>query len=168
MRALLPFVFALAAAGCIAPITPMERLQQSANEVAAALRFNRTDVAAEYCAAAAHDEFLVRHAVWGQKTRIVDLELSGIYLRASDEAESIIAISWLREDGAILHSTEIAQRWKRTNGSFRMVDEVFHGGDKALFDMLPKKQDPKKPADRMMDDDPPKEHASSERALRAE
>src|SRR5262245_12489843 len=98
--------------GCIAPITPMERLQQSANEVAGALRFGRTDLAAEFCSAASHDAFLARHAFWAQKTRVVDLELTGIYLRSSEEAEAIISVAWLHEDGADLHTTEITQWWR--------------------------------------------------------
>lgn len=134
--------------GCIPPITPMERLQQSAHEVAAALRFSRTDIAAEYVATAARDAFFARHLVWSESTRVVDLELLGIYLRSPDEAESLLRVAWQREDGAILHTTEISQRWKRETGSFRMVDEVYHRGDKGLFDMLPKKDDAKGPGDK--------------------
>lgn len=131
---------ALLLTGCIAPITPMERLQQSANDVAGAMRFSRTDVVAEFVATKARDAFLERHAVWDDKTRVVDLELSGIYLRSSDEAEAVITIAWLRTDGAMLHTTNISQRWRHEGGTFRIVDEVFKSGDKALFDMLPKKE----------------------------
>jgi hypothetical protein len=137
---------ALSALGCIAPVTPMERLQQSANDVANALRFSRTDLAAEYVANSARDAFLSRHVVWNEKTRVVDLELLGIFLRSSDEAEAILSVSWLREDGAMLHTTQIAQKWKHEGGSFRMVDELFRSGDKALFEMLPKVEDAKKHA----------------------
>lgn len=144
MRKALVFAAILSVSGCIAPITPMERLQQSANDVASALRFNRTDLVAEYCAPKARDAFLERHAVWTDKTRIVDLELSGIYLRSQDEAEAILEVAWLREDGAMLHTTGIAQKWRHEGGSFKLVDEVFRSGDKSLFDMLPKKVDPKK------------------------
>lgn len=144
MRAALLFAATLPLLGCIAPITPMERLQQSANDVASALRFGRTDLVAEYCAPKARDAFLERHAVWADKTRVVDLELSGIYLRSQNEAEAILEVAWLREDGATLHTTGISQRWKSEGGSYRIVDEVFRSGDKALFDMLPKKEEPKK------------------------
>lgn len=146
MRIALPFaiVVAFAVAGCIAPITPMERLQQSANEVAAALRFDRTDLVAEYVAPAARDEFLARHAVWSEKTRVMDMELAGIFLRGSDVAEAMLVVSWLHEDGATLHTTVISQQWKQEGGGFRMVDEVYRKGDKSLFDMLPKKEAPKK------------------------
>lgn len=149
MRAL-PLVFAalLSLTGCIAPITPMERLQQNANDVAGAMRFGRTDLVAEFVATKARDAFLARHAVWAEKTRVVDLELSGIYLRTSDEAEAVITVAWLRTDGAMLHTTHISQRWKHEGGSFRIVDEVFRGGDKALFDMLPKKEDTKSPGEK--------------------
>jgi hypothetical protein len=146
MRAALLFAAAAPLLGCIAPITPMERLQHSANEVAGALRFSRTDIAAEYCSAAAHDAFLARHALWDKKTRVVDLELNGIFLRSSSEAEAILSVSWIHENGAELHTTEISQWWKHEGGSFRLSDEVFRGGDKALFDMIPKKEDPKKAA----------------------
>jgi hypothetical protein len=146
MRAAFVLAFALSLLGCIAPITPMERLQQSANEVASALRWSRTDIVAEYVAPAARDEFLARHAVWDGKTRVMDLELAGIYLRSSDYAEAILSVMWLREDGAIVHTTEISQVWKHEGGSFRMINEVYRSGDKALFDMLPKKKDPKKDA----------------------
>lgn len=146
MRTALVLALVLPVIGCIAPVTPMERLQQSANDVANALRFSRTDIAAEYVATTGRDAFLSRHGVWSEKTRVVDLELLGIFLRASDEAEAILSVSWLREDGAILHTTQISQRWKRDTGSFRIVDEVYRSGDKALFDMLPKKEDAKKAA----------------------
>lgn len=142
--ATLLFALVLPLAGCVAPITPMERLQQSAHDVATALRFGRTDVVADYVANDARDAFLARHAVWADKTRVVDLELSGIYMRSGDEAEAVVSVSWLRTDGAMLHTTQISQRWEHQMGSFRMVDEVFRSGDKALFDMLPKKEDAKK------------------------
>lgn len=150
MRAASAFLLALIlpVMGCIPPITPMERLQQSAHEVAAALRFSRTDIAAEYVATQAREAFLARHMVWSESTRVLDLELLGIYLRTSDEAESFLRVSWQREDGAIMHTTEISQKWKRETGSFRMVDEVYHRGDKGLFDMLPKKEEPKKAGDK--------------------
>lgn len=146
MRAALAVSLALVTPllGCIAPVTPMERLQQSANDVASALRFSRTDIAAEYVAAKARDAFLARHMVWNEKTRVVDLELVGIFLRSSDEAEAVLSVAWLREDGAMLHTTEISQRWKNLGASFQMVDEVYRHGDKALFDMLPKPEDTKK------------------------
>ncbi len=140
MRLALVFTVALSLVGCIAPITPMERLQQSANDVAGALRFGRTDLVAEYVATDARDAFLSRHAVWEDKTRVVDLELAGVYLRSMDEAEAVISVSWLRVDGAMLHTTLITQRWKHERGTFRIVDEVFRSGDKLLFEMLPKKE----------------------------
>jgi hypothetical protein len=137
---------ALAVLGCIAPVTPMERLQQNANEVASALRFDRTDIAAEYVSTGARDAFLSRHMVWSEKTRVVDLELLGVFLRGEGEAEAILVVAWLREDGTMLHTTEISQRWKHEMGSFRMVDELYRKGDKSLFEMLPKKEDGKKAA----------------------
>jgi hypothetical protein len=142
----LAFAAALATIGCIAPITPMERLQQSANEVASALRFERTDIAAEYVATNARDAFLSRHMFWSEKTRVVDLELVGIFLRGEGEAEAILSVMWLRTDGAMLHTTEISQRWKHEMGTYRMVDELYRRGDKALFEMLPAKEEAKKPA----------------------
>lgn len=145
MRAALLVVAALSLAACIPPITPMERLQQSANDVAAALRFNRTDLVAEFCAPKAREAFVERHAVWTEKTRVVDLELSGIYMRAPGEAEAVIEVQWLREDGTTLHTTAISQRWKSEGGSFRIVDEVFRSGDRGLFDMLPKKEPAEEP-----------------------
>lgn len=145
MRLALSFAVAIALAGvgCIAPITPMERLQQSANEVAAALRFDRTDLVAEYVAPAARDDFFARHAVWSEKVRVMDLELGGIFLRGSDVAEAMLIVSWMHEDGATLHTTVIAQQWKQEGGGFRMVDETYRKGDKTLFEMLPKKEAPK-------------------------
>ena len=104
MRKALVFAAILSVSGCIAPITPMERLQQSANDVASALRFDRTDLVAEYCAPKARDAFLERHAVWTDKTRIVDLELSGIYLRSQDEAE---AMRWI---GRAAATAQVAAR----------------------------------------------------------
>ena len=98
MRKALVFAAILSVSGCIAPITPMERLQQSANDVASALRFDRTDLVAEYCAPKARDAFLERHAVWTDKTRIGDLELSGIYRRSPDEPEASLEVAVLESD----------------------------------------------------------------------
>lgn len=154
MRAATMFAVAMfSVLGCLAPITPMERLQQSANDVANALRFDRTDLAAEFCAPTAREDFLSRHAVWTDKTRVVDLELAGIYLRTQDEAEAIISVSWLDTNGADLHTTEISQRWKHENGTFRLVNEVFRRGDKALFAMVPKPEDAKRAAAAKFDAD---------------
>jgi len=162
MRAVTMLLVAmLSVLGCLAPITPMERLQQSANDVANALRFDRTDLAAEFCAPNAREDFLSRHAVWTDKTRVVDLELAGIYLRTQDEAEAIVSVSWLHHDGADLRTTEISQRWKHEGGTFRLVNEVFRRGDKALFEMIPKKEDAKKAAAAKFDADAAKDAAPS-------
>lgn len=177
--AMLFAVSVLSVLGCLAPITPMERLQQSANDVANALRFDRTDLAAEFCSPTARADFLARHAVWTDKTRVLDLELSGIYLRTQDEAEAIVSVSWQREDGSELHTTEISQRWKHENGTFHLVNEVFRRGDKSLFEMIPKKEaaakgDPRKAAAAKFDAEAdaakasPPQAASETRVIRAD
>ncbi|MBK8252355.1 MAG: hypothetical protein IPK82_06765 [Polyangiaceae bacterium] len=146
MRAAVVLAIVLSLVGCIPPVTPMERLQQSAHDVANALRFGRTDIAADYVASSARDEFLTRHMLWNDKTRVVDMELLGIFVRTQDEAEAILSVSWLHEDGAMLHTTQISQRWRHEGGSYHMVNELYRSGDKALFDMLPKKEEPKTPS----------------------
>jgi hypothetical protein len=119
--------------GCVPPISPGQLLADSAYDMNTATRFGRMDVALEHVGPAAQGDFTKRHAGWGRELRIVDVELTGLRMRASDEADVTVNVMWQRPDEAHVRSTQLAQRWQDARGGWRMTSEERSGGDVGLL-----------------------------------
>jgi hypothetical protein len=111
----------------------MERLSNTAFDLNAATRFGRMDLAQESVAHEAQVDFGRRHKSWGRDVRIVDVELDGMQLLASDSAEVELTVSWHRVDDTIIRATNVAQKWSQANSDWKLVDEVVKGGAAGLF-----------------------------------
>src|SRR2546430_5861681 len=106
---------ALCVTGC-AGLVPTQRVQDAATDYAGALCFGRMDVALDQVHKEARDAFAKQHAAWGNGVRVLDCEVSGLRLRDSEHADSLLAISWQRADESEMRSTQIAQHWTRNRG----------------------------------------------------
>jgi hypothetical protein len=128
--------FAIAAAtlaGCFAPMTPMQRMQDAANDLTTATRFGRMDMALERVSQASRDDFIRKHTAWGSAIRIADCDLSGLRLLDKEHAAVTLTISWQRIDESDLRGTQIAQRWRDHHGRWLLETEERIAGDIGLF-----------------------------------
>jgi hypothetical protein len=130
-------LLALGLAGCFAPTSATQRLSDAAIDMNTAARFGRMDIAVEYVAVAAREEFARRHAGWGKRVRIVDIEFGGMDLKEKDEAEVFVNVTWQRPDDAIIRETRITQRWKDVRGTWGVIAESAEG-DAGIFGERPK------------------------------
>ena len=128
----------LAVAGCVMPPTSMQRLSDSAYDLNTAVRFGRPDIANDYVREVAREDFAKRHATWGKSVRVVDLEMNGMAARKDGDADVFITVSWQRADDTTLRSTDLTQRWTSTHGSWALLSEEEHGGEKGLLTPIEK------------------------------
>jgi hypothetical protein len=133
LRRHLVLVPALALAACIPLPTPASRLSESASEFNDAARFGRLDIASEHVREIAREEFSKKHARWGKQIRVVDLEMTGMRMRKDGDADVFISVTWQRPDETTMRSTEVAQRWTSTRGSWAIISEEERAGDKGLL-----------------------------------
>lgn len=116
----------------------MQRLSDSAYDLNTAVRFGRPDIASDYVREVAREDFAKRHATWGKSVRVVDLEMNGMAARKDGDADVFITVSWQRADETTLRSTDLTQRWTSTRGSWSLLSEEEHGGDKGLLTPIEK------------------------------
>src|SRR5262245_46784498 len=88
-------------AGCIAPPSSAQRLNDAAYELNTATRFGRMDIATEHVAALCREEFARRHAEWGRSVRIVDLEFGGASI-TKEGAEVLVTVTWQRPSDPVV------------------------------------------------------------------
>lgn len=120
-------------AGCFAPMTPLQRMQDAANDLTTATRFGRMDMAMGRVSHASRDEFTRKHAAWGSAIRIADCDLSGLRLLDKEHATVTLTVSWQRIDESDLRGTQIVQKWHDERGRWLLESEERTAGDIGLF-----------------------------------
>jgi hypothetical protein len=119
-------------AGCVTPPSPAERITDAAMALNVAARFNQLDVAAARAERKHRDEFMKRHAAWGQTLRIVDVEMASLSLPESDRAVVLVDYAWIRNNEGTIRATRVEQHWKDDAG-WHLVREKRLAGDTGLF-----------------------------------
>jgi len=114
-------------------MTPVQRVQDAANDYATAVRFGRMDIAAGQVGKEAHGTFVRQHAAWGSTLRVLDCELLALRLPEKDRAEVMVSVSWQRVDEAETRVTQVAQRWKDDGAGWRLESEERSRGDVGLL-----------------------------------
>jgi len=137
MRKVLPFAFCSAvvflASGCLGNFTPVQRVQDAANDLTTATRFGRMDVAVERVSKTGRDQFSRQHAGWGGSIRIVDCDILGLRLRDKEHADVALAVNWQRIDDSEMRSTELVQHWTDHKGTWLLETEDRARGDVGLL-----------------------------------
>jgi hypothetical protein len=128
--------------GCIVPPSSSQRLTEAALDMNTATRFGRMDVALERVGAQARPEFVTRHAAWGTRLKVVDVEFGGFDMKKGDEAEVYLEVLWLLPDDTTVRSTRLAQRWVDQRGHWELVGEERKEGDSGLLGEPPPAQKP--------------------------
>jgi hypothetical protein len=123
----------LAVAGCVVPPNATQRLSESAYDFNTAVRFGRMDIASEHVREIAREEFSKKHASWGKVVRLLDLEMTGMSMRKDGDADVFVTVSWQRASETSMRTTDITQRWTSTRGTWSLISEEEHGGDKGVI-----------------------------------
>jgi hypothetical protein len=128
-------VLAAALAGCMGAMTPRGKLDDAVQEVNMAVRFGRSDIAAERVLPAARPAFLKRHKAWGGDVRVVDIEYGGVEKITETEAVILVGFGWFRPSDGVLRSTTVRQTWRNDKGTgpWFLFDEQHAGGDVGLL-----------------------------------
>ncbi len=126
----------LAIAGCVMPPTAAQRLSDSAYDFNDAARFGRMDLAVEHVREIARDEFSRKHAGWGKSVRVMDVEMSKLSMRKDGDADVSISVTWQRASETSMRTTDVTQRWTSTRGTWSIISEEEHGGDKGLITIV--------------------------------
>jgi hypothetical protein len=126
-------LFAVAVAGCPAPLAREARAQDAAQELNVHARFGRLGVAIDSVAPAEREAFTRRHKAWGNTVRVSDSEMAGMKLTTDEDAEVAVRVSWFRPTEQELRVTTIRQKWHDNKGSWQLVSEERFDGDRGLL-----------------------------------
>jgi hypothetical protein len=129
----------LLASGCtLGNLTPQARFSESAHTLTDASRWGHIDMALPHVSAKYSEQFLVRHANWGNALSIADAELVRLQLAADKKtAMTEVNVSWYPVGQISLHQSVITQQWERESGSYRLVSESVRAGDPNVFPAVP-------------------------------
>ena len=128
-------LIAVLLSGCFAPPPPSQRVAEVAREVNTAARFGRMDVALEHTADGMRGHFSKHREMWGGEIRVLDLELSALSMKDTENATVVVDIQWMRLDEDTLRMTRVEQTWRGATGDhgWTLVRERRVGGDIGLF-----------------------------------
>jgi hypothetical protein len=119
--------------GCFAPMSPMQRMHDAANELTTSTRFGRMDMALARVSQPSRDEFIRKRAGWGNAIRIADCDLSGLRFLDKENAAVTLTVSWQRMDETELRGTQVVQKWRDQRGRWLLESEERIAGDIGLF-----------------------------------
>jgi hypothetical protein len=132
-RRLLAFL-ALYPLACSSVAAQRRNVLDEAQELNTASRFGRLDVASQMAAPEAQQTFLERRRTWGSQIRVLDVQVSHVQVKDSDNAEVTIQVDWTRADEGLLRSTVLCQQWhSEDRGPWRLESERQVQGDRGLF-----------------------------------
>jgi hypothetical protein len=123
----------LAVAGCISPPSAGERLVADANQVVTAARFGRMDLVIACVKPELRSGFLLSHAEWGNKIRILDMEYGGATPLDDKKAAVAVSVAWTRLDETVVRTTSLKQTWEFGEERWEMIGEEVVDGDPKLL-----------------------------------
>lgn len=123
----------LTAVGCISPPSAGERLIADANQVVTAARFGRMDLVVACVKPELRSGFMLSHAEWGGKIRILDMEYNGATPLDDKKAAVAVTVAWSRLDETIVRTTALKQTWEFGEERWQMIGEEVVDGDPKLL-----------------------------------
>lgn len=136
MRALLVSALCLPLlGGCLFHnISPAERLRDAVVGLNDQARWSRMDLAVENVAPVYRAEWRATRHDWGRNIQIGDVEILDVTMVPdTDEAVSVVAISWYRYDTMTLRRTVLRQQWEHGSGAYFLRAEGVVDGDPDLI-----------------------------------
>ena len=120
----LSLCLSLGAVGC-AGSKPKAKsnLQQNVKAFHQHMRWERYHEASNYLAEGDREAFLGRHDELGDDFRIVEYEIKHLRLvRADEEAEAEVVMSWIREPDMRVHRDKVHEIWRNLDGIWTLVE----------------------------------------------
>ena len=133
LRARCAAVILLVVPACVGNFTPVQRVQDAANDLTTATRFGRMDVAAAHVSRAGREPFARQHAAWGNRVSIVDSEVIGLRLRDKEHADVTVTVNWQRVDESEMRTTQLMQHWRDHEGAWLLETQERSSGDVGLI-----------------------------------
>jgi hypothetical protein len=118
---------------CMPSQVPSQQVSEVARDLNVATRFGRMDVAVEHTAEEHRPDFLKHRAAWGNEVRVMDVEFAQLDMQASDTANVLVDISWMRMNEGLLRSTRLKQSWHNPGGGWKLSGEERVAGDLGLL-----------------------------------
>jgi hypothetical protein len=91
------------------------------------------DIALEAVAPAFREDFVRRHAHWGETVRIFDVELVGLSMKDASNATVLVDLSWAQSSSSTLMRTRVEQKWADQGKGWALRSEKRLTGDLGLF-----------------------------------
>jgi hypothetical protein len=135
MRTAVLALLGVIVSGCFAPPPPSQRVAEVAREVNTAARFGRMDVALEHTSDGLRSHFAKHRQAWGGDVRVLDVELSALSMKDTENATVVVDFQWMRVDEDTLRMTRVEQSWRGAtqDHGWTLVRERRVGGDIGLF-----------------------------------
>jgi hypothetical protein len=133
MRCIVSGVVMCWLSACVPSQVPSQQVSEVARDLNVATRFGRMDVAVEHTAEAHRSDFLKHRAAWGNEVRVMDVEFAQLDMQASDKANVLVDISWMRMNEGLLRSTRLKQNWHNPGGGWKLEGEERVAGDLGLL-----------------------------------
>jgi hypothetical protein len=135
MRALIPIAFAATLSACtLANMTPQARFSESAYMLNDYARWGQVDRAVSHVSPKYMQRFTDRRRDWGETVSIADADLVSMKLAPDHEsAVSQVRLSWYDQNGVIVHSSLVTQKWASEKGKYKLIDEAVQRGDERIF-----------------------------------
>lgn len=109
------------------------RAQEAASDLNLNTRFGRMEIANEFVAPSAREQFAEHHKAWGSRIRVADYEMAGLKMKGSSDAEVFVRVAWFRVDEGDLRATTLKQSWHESKGDWQLTDEAHVEGDVGLL-----------------------------------
>lgn len=122
-----------AVTACFPGQTPAAKASEAARDLNHQMRWGRTEAALEYAAPEDRSAFLERHARWHVSQRILETELTGMFMEDATHATVQVDVSWLLQDDTDLRVTRLEQKWLEEKGKWRLKEEKRISGAEGLF-----------------------------------
>lgn len=132
-------------------ISPGERLRDAVVGLNDQARWTRMDLAVENVSPTFRPEWRRTRHDWGRNIQIGDVEIMDVTMAAdTDQAVSVVAVSWYRYDTMTLRRTVLRQEWEHGSGTYFLLAESVVDGDPALIAPPPEPaaEEPDAPAQR--------------------
>jgi hypothetical protein len=108
------------------------------------------DMALEHTADGTREHFMKRHADWGGRIRVFDMELTGFRMPDSEHATVLVDYQWMRIEENTLRQTRVEQTWRSgtKDSGWVITRERRLSGDVGLFgEIVARKEAPEAPQD---------------------
>lgn len=133
LRCMLSGVVGCWLSACVPSQVPSQQVSEVARDLNVAARFGRMDVAVEHTAESHRSDFLKHRAAWGNDVRVMDVEFAQLDMQASDTANVLVDVAWMRMNEGLLRSTRLKQSWHNPGGGWKLEGEERVAGDLGLL-----------------------------------